>query len=98
MQTKAMHCIKCGWAPVTHQIQFLRVISEDRDVVMYSTQMVTMVTVTKEGTIVFTEKFILDKTSVFKCLPESLGGRMYRAAGGVLMSRTGRHIWCAQEA
>lgn len=65
-----MHCIKCGWAPVRHQIRFLWVISED--VLMYSNQMVTMVTVTKEATIVFTEEFILDKTSLFKCLPESL--------------------------
>lgn len=37
--------------------------------------MVTMVTVTKEATIVFTEEFILDKTSLFKCLPESLDGK-----------------------
>lgn len=60
--------------------------------------MVTMVTVTKEAAVVFTEEFILDKTSLLKCLPESLGGKMYRAAGGVLMSRTGRHNWCGQEA
>lgn len=31
-----MQCIKCGWAPVRHQIQFLWEISEDRDVLMYS--------------------------------------------------------------
>lgn len=60
--------------------------------------MVTMVIVSKEATIVFTEEFILDKTSLFKCLPESLGSRMYRAAGGVLMYRIGRHSWCGQAA
>lgn len=59
--------------------------------------MVTMVTITKEATIVFTEELILDNTSLFKCLPESLGGKMYRPAGGVLMSGTGRHSWCGQE-
>lgn len=43
--------------------------------------MVTMVTVTKEATIVFTEEFILDKTSLFKCLPESLGGKCAELLG-----------------
>lgn len=60
--------------------------------------MVTMVTITKEATIVFTEEFILDKTNLFKHLPESLGGKncTYRAAGVVLLSATGRHSWCGQ--